>query len=368
MSITSMKSILNAALKHGYAVGAFNVHTPHEAEAAIRIHEIMRAPAILQLIQPSAGFMSGNPDYMNTDQNEQIKGIQNFCSKVLPLMEKASVPVALNLDHGHDPEIIKACVDIGFTSVMIDGSYMDFDDNVAITKEIVTYAHAHSVDVEAELGALAGREDHTGATKEIYTDPSRVVEFFDKTGVDFLALSYGTLHGPNKGTDLKIHKEIAIASYENMRYNGGVRPLVSHGSSLVKSAIVNEINKLGGKLQNTAGVPLTQIQDVIPYGIAKINIGTDIRLSILRTLREYFIQHPEAQSSGITKDIWERMQKKPECIDERYLLTPIQKDLVEFCMHDDSAIIIDLVQKAIMETVGELLVHFGQTGMAGTVK
>ena len=311
--------------------------------------------------------MSGNPDYMHADQNEQIKGIQNFCSKVLPLMEKASVPVALNLDHGHDPEIVKACVDAGFTAVMIDGSYMNFDGNAALTKEIVTYAHARSVDVEAELGVLAGREDHTGATREIYTDPSRVVDS-SKNRVVFLALSYGTLHGPNKGTDLKIRKEIAIASYENMRYNGGIRPLVSHGSSLVKPAVVNEINELGGKLQNTAGVPLTQIQEVIPYGIAKINIGTDIRLSILRTFREYFTKHPEAKSSGITKEVWERMQKKPECIDERYLLTPIQKDLIDFRKQEDSAILIDLVQKAIMETVGELLVHFGQAGMAGTVK
>ena len=237
MAQVPMINILEAALRHGYAVGAFNVHTPHEAAAVIRIHEQLRAPAIIQLIQPSAGFMGGRADFMNATPEEMCCGISRFCRLVQPMMEQASVPVALNLDHGNDPETAKICVDNGFSAVMIDGSHLSFEENAALTRQISEYAHRKGVTVEAELGVLAGREDHTGQSREIYTDPSRVCEFFEMSGADCLALSYGTLHGPAKGGSLKIRKEIAIAAFENMRFNGKIRPLVSHGSSLVLSLI-----------------------------------------------------------------------------------------------------------------------------------
>lgn len=368
MAQVPMINILEAALRHGYAAGAFNVHTPHEAAAVIRIHELMRAPAIIQLIQPSAGFMGGREDFLDAAQEDMRRGIARFCRLVRPMMDRASIPVALNLDHGNDPELACACVDSGFSAVMIDGSHLSFEENAAMTRQVSDYAHQKGVSVEAELGVLAGREDHTGQSREIYTDPSMVCQFFEKSGADCLALSYGTLHGPSKGGSLKIRREIAIAAWENMRFSGKIHPLVSHGSSLVRPDIVAEINSRGGNLKNTAGVPLSQLLDVIPYGIAKINIGTDIRLSILRSLREYFDLNPKARATGITSQVWKRMSEKPDCIDERWLLAPIQKELVEYRDTDESRPLTDLLERAVSETACELLVHFGQAGMAGTVK
>lgn len=174
----------------------------------------------------------GRADFMNAAPGETRCGISRFCRLVRPVMEQASVPVALNPDHGNDPETAKICVDNGFSAVMIVGSHLSFEENAALTRQISEYAHRKGVTVEAEPGVLAGREDHTGQSREIYTDPSRVCEFFEMSGADCLARSYGTLHGPAKGGSLKIRKEITIAAFENMRFNGKIRPLVIHGSSL----------------------------------------------------------------------------------------------------------------------------------------
>ncbi|MCD7906991.1 MAG: class II fructose-bisphosphate aldolase [Clostridium sp.] len=368
MTKVPMNHILESALRHRYAAGAFNVHTPHEAAAVIRVHEMFRAPAIIQLIQPSAGFMSGREDFADATPTQMRQGISRFCRLVLPMMERASVPVALNLDHGSDPDLACACADSGFTAVMIDGSHLSFEENAALTRQVSDYAHQRGVSVEAELGVLAGREDHTGQNHEIYTDPSRVCEFFEKSGADCLALSYGTLHGPAKGGSLKIRKEIAIAAYENMRFRGQIHPLVSHGSSLVRPDIVAEINARGGILKNASGVPLSQLLEVIPYGIAKINIGTDIRLSILRSLREYFDVNPKARCTKASARVWERLCLRPDCIDERWILAPIRSELIEYQDTEESRPLTALVERAVSETAGELLVHFGQAGMAGTVE
>ena len=203
MPSVPMITILQDALVNGYAVGAFNVHNPFEAEAVIRIHELFRAPAILQLIQSSAGYMSGRPDFSSASLEEKKSGAKAFCHSVLPLMERSCVPVSLNLDHGDDMSLIKACADLGFGGVMIDASGLPFEENIALTRKAVLYAHARNVTVEAELGALAGREDKNGRTHQVYTDPTKVVPFLEGTGADCLAISYGTLHGPNKGKELR---------------------------------------------------------------------------------------------------------------------------------------------------------------------
>lgn len=364
MPSVPMLTILKDALDHGYAVGAFNVHNPFEAEAVIKIHELFRAPAILQLIQSSAGYMSGRTDFANATLEEKKNGAKAFCRCVLPLMERSSVPVSLNLDHGDDMPFLKACADLGFGGVMIDASGLPFEENMALTREVVLYAHERNVTVEAELGALAGREDKYGRAHQIYTDPTQVVPFLDGSGADCLAISYGTLHGPNKGKELRLRSEIAVAAWENMLFQGKVHPLVSHGSSLVRQDIVAAINERGCCLREAHGVPLKQLLDVIPYGIAKINIGTDLRLAILRNLLEYSDSVDAKKISPKAAQIQEIVKLHPDCIDERVLFLPIREELTAFCDSDEAHPFICLMRQAVMETAGRLLVHFGAAGRA----
>lgn len=362
MPLVTLKYILDTALREGFAVGAYNVHTPHEAEAAIRIHELFRAPCVLQFIQFSAPFMSGSGELFSKDLEAANKGIQNFCRHVLPIIEKAKIPVALHLDHGNSFEITKMCVDNGFSGVMIDGSAYDLETNIELTSRVVEYAHDRGVSVEAELGVLAGREDSEHRVSETYTNPSVVCDFVKRTGVDCLALSYGTVHGAAKGKSVKIRKEIATASMELMRWDDCVVPLVSHGSSLVKKNVVAAINRMGGDIQQANGVPLEQLLEVIPCGIAKINVGTDIRLAIDRGLREYFLGTGELNATE--KKIYQIIESSPNAIDERVFLEPIREQLTSYTDNDDCRNIINIVQDAVMQTIGELIVAFGYADTA----
>lgn len=357
MSLVPLKTILDYALEKNIAVGAYNVHTPHEAEAAIRIHEIFRAPCIIQFIHFSASFMNGVSDPFSKEFADKCVGIENFCKYVLPIIENSPIPIALNLDHGTNYELAKCCVDNGFSGVMIDGSGHDLQQNIELTARVVDYAHKHNVSVEAELGTLSGREDETNHANQSYTDPTVVVEFVKKTGIDCLAISYGTVHGPTKGTDVKIRKEISVAAMELMRWNHCVVPLVSHGSSLVKAHVIDAINRTGGAITAANGVPLSQLLDVIPTGICKINIGTDIRLGITRAIREYFVSQEPVGT--VEKEIFSILQQNPDCIDERVYLNPMRGQLVHYQTPQDCKNIIHILQQAIMQTIGELIINFG---------
>ena len=221
--------------------------------------------------------------------------------EVTPLLAKAAVdraramgsdiPVALHLDHGPSLDAVKSCIDAGFSSVMIDGSHYSFDENIAITKEVVEYAKKFDVTVEAELGVLAGVEDDVVAEHSIFTNPDEVEEFVSRTGVDSLAIAIGTSHGAHKfkpGTNPKLELEI-LAEIER-RIPGF--PIVLHGSSAVPQKYVEEIKKYGGVLKDAIGIPNTELMGAAKSGVAKINVDTDGRLAFTAGVRRVFAEQP----------------------------------------------------------------------------
>ena len=266
---------------------------------------------------------------------DKIKGAANIGAAVKKYGEHSPVPVVLHLDHGRDFDSVTAAISGGYTSVMIDGSSLPFNENVELTREVVKYAHERGVSVEGELGVLAGVEDHVFSQDSTYTNPLDAVEFVRQTGVDALAISYGTMHGASKGKDVKLRKEIPTAIRECLLHEGLFCVLVSHGSSTVPGYIVDEINALGGKLANAHGIALEQLKAAIPCGIGKINVDTDIRLAVTRNLKELFAQRPELQASASIGGIYERLQAKPEQFDPRAFLQPIMDTVMYGTVPDD---------------------------------
>ena len=369
MPIVPLRPLLEAAEKYKFAHGAFNVNSISQAEAVIEVHEMFRSGAILQAADLANGFMGGRKDFMNATLEDKKAGAKVIADAVRKIGEKSPIPIAIHLDHGKDFESVRAAVDNGFTSVMIDGSHLPYDENVELTREVVIYAHGRGVTVEGELGVLAGVEDHIFSEKSTYTNPMKVTDFFKKTGVDCLAISYGTMHGANKGKGVRLRKEIAIASSENLRHEGIFGVLVSHGSSTVPQYIVNEINRLEGNIQNAYGIPIDELIAAIPCGICKINVDTDIRLAVTRNVREYFINSPEKKSSTSVGGIWQLMQEKPEAFDPRYFLTPIMDTLLTGNIPDnDVKDITELIKSGVKEVVGTLIVRFGSVGYAPEIE
>ncbi|MBR6164088.1 class II fructose-1,6-bisphosphate aldolase [bacterium] len=269
------------ALAGKYAIGAYNVNNMEILQAIAEAAEETRSPIILQV---SAGARK----YAN--QTYLIKLVE-------AALATTTVPIALHLDHGADFEICKACIDGGFSSVMIDGSRFPLEENIRVTKEVVEYAHAHGVSVEAELGKLAGVEDDVKvkAADSTYTDPQDAVKFVLETGCDSLAVAIGTSHGAYKfkgeaKLDFTRLAEIKKAVNEAVGYDF---PLVLHGSSSVPKYLVEKCNKFGGNLPDAQGVPEDMLNYASKNGVAKINIDTDLRLAMTSTIREFFIEHPE---------------------------------------------------------------------------
>ena len=298
MPLVPLRPVLDATVKYGYAQGAFNVNAVAQAEAVIAVHEMFRSPAILQGADLANAFMGGRVDFANGTLEDKKKGARNIAEAVKKFAEQSPIPVVLHLDHGKNFDSCVAAIEGGDTSVMIDGSPLPFEENVELTREVVKYAHARGVSVEGELGVLAGVEDHVFAANSTYTNPLSAIEFFKKTGVDALAISYGTMHGASKGKDVKLRKEIPIAIKECMNHEGIQGALVSHGSSTVPQYIVNEINALGGNIQNAYGISKEELKAAIPCGIGKINVDTDIRLAVTRNMRELFAAEPALQGSA----------------------------------------------------------------------
>ena len=279
------------------------------------------------------------------------------------------IPIALHLDHGKNFDSCVAAIEGGYTSVMIDGSSLPFEENVEITREVVKYAHARGVSVEGELGVLAGVEDHVFSADSTYTNPLSAIEFFKKTGVDALAISYGTMHGANKGKNAVIRKEIAIAIKECMRHEGIEGYLVSHGSSTVPQYIVDEINGLGGEIANAYGIDVNQLIEAGHCGIDKINVDTDIRLAVTRNLKELFAADKRLQSSASIGEIYELLEKNKSAFDPRVFLPPIMDTLMYGNVPDDDvARICKCVEDGVKEVVGTLIVKFGSYGMAPKVE
>jgi len=258
-----------------YAVGAFNVNNMEIIQGIVEAAKQENAPLILQV---SAGARKyANPIYLR--------------KLVEAAIEDTGLDICLHLDHGEDFEICKQCVDDGFTSVMIDGSKYPFEENIALTKRVVEYAHSKGVDVEAELGKLAGVEDAVKVnTKDAtYTDPDEAVEFVERTGVDSLAIAIGTSHGAYK---FKGDPALDFERLETITNLLPDFPLVLHGSSSVPKEFVELCNKYGGQIPGAAGVPEEMLRRAAQLGVCKINIDTDLRLALTACIRQYFVEHP----------------------------------------------------------------------------
>ena len=369
MPLIPLRPLMEATIKYGFGQGAFNVNAVAQAKAAIEVHEMFRSPAILQGADLANGFMGGRTDFMNATLEDKKIGAKNIADAVKKYGADSEIPIVLHLDHGRDFDSCVAAISGGYTSVMIDGSSLPFDENVELTREVVKYAHSRGVSVEGELGVLAGGEDHVFSDSSTYTNPLKAVEFFRKTGVDALAISYGTMHGASKGKDVKLRKEIATAIRECLSHEGIFGALVSHGSSTVPKYIVDENNALGGDLTNTYGIAVEELQAAISCGINKINVDTDIRLAVTRNMKELFVKYPELRTSTSIGEIYELLEAKKSQFDPRVFLPPIMDTVMKGNIPDeDVAAIVNCVERGVKEGVGTLIVQFGSFGKAPLVE
>lgn len=278
MPLVTTKEMFKKAYEGGYAVGAFNVNNMEIIQGIVEAANELKSPIILQV---SAGARK------YAKHNYLIKLVE------AALLE-SDIPIALHLDHGDDFEICKACIDGGFSSVMIDGSKHSFEENIRLTKQVVDYAHAHGVTVEGELGKLAGIEDAVNVNAEdaSYTNPNEVEEFVKRTGVDSLAIAIGTSHGAFKfkpGTKPMLRFDIL---HEIERRLPGF-PIVLHGASSVSQEYVKIIQANGGQLQDAIGIPEEMLREAAKSAVCKINIDSDLRLAMTAGIREVFTAHPD---------------------------------------------------------------------------
>ncbi len=367
--LVPLRPVLEATQKYGYGQGAFNVNAVAQAKAAIEVHEMFRSPAILQGADLANAFMGGRADFLNGTVEDKIRGAKNIGDAVKKFGEDSPIPIVLHLDHGRDFDSVKAAIDGGYTSVMIDGSSLPLEQNIELTREVVKYAHARGVSVEGELGVLAGVEDHVFSTGSTYTNPLHAVRFVRETGVDALAISYGTMHGASKGKDVTLRREIPTAIRECLLHEGLSCVLVSHGSSTVPRYIVEEINALGGRISNAHGIALDQLKAAIPCGIGKINVDTDIRLAVTRNMKELFARQPELQSSASIGGVYRLLEEKPEQFDPRAFLPPVFDTVMYGVVEDDDrAALVRAIEAGVREAVGTLLVEFGSVGKAPLVE
>ena len=358
--LVPMRAILEAADKYRYGQAAFNMNSVGQIEAAIRIPELLRSGALLQGAEASNAYMSGELDFMHGTPEEKAVGAKNIGDTVKKFGADSPIPIALHLDHGKTLESVKSCIAGGYTSVMIDGSSLPYEDNVELTREVVKYAHPYGVTVEGELGVLAGVEDHVFSATSTYTNPMQAVDFFKKTGCDALAISYGTCHGANKGKDTKIRREIAIATKECMLHEGINGFLVSHGSSTVPQEYVQQINAMGGQLENAFGIDVNQLVDVAHCGINKINVDTDIRLACTRNIMELFRDHPELKESASIGQVYRDMVANPKNFDPRnYTASIMDAILYGKIADEDVAKVVECMKDGVTESIAPLLVQFG---------
>ncbi|MGI6733973.1 MAG: class II fructose-1,6-bisphosphate aldolase [Anaerovoracaceae bacterium] len=276
MALVTSKEMFEKALKSDYAIGAFNVNNMEIIQGIVDAAKAEDAPLILQV---SAGARKyARPAYL-------VKLVE-------AAMLDTGLDICLHLDHGEDFDICKKCVDDGFTSVMIDGSKYPFEENIALTKRVVEYAHEKGVVVEAELGRLSGIEDNINVDERqaTFTDPDEAAEFVERTGVDSLAIAIGTSHGAYK---FKGDPYLDFERLEKIHKLLPTTPLVLHGASTVLPEFVDLCNKYGGKIPGARGVPEEMIRTAAKYGICKVNIDTDLRLAMTAEIRRYLVEHPE---------------------------------------------------------------------------
>jgi fructose-bisphosphate aldolase class II len=273
--LVNLNKILPKARKGKYGVGAFNTSNIEITQAILQAAELLNAPVIIATSEKAIRYA----------------GIENLSQLVITMAKKAKIPVALHLDHGKSFEIVKECIKHNYTSVMIDASHLSFKDNLRLTKQVVKYAHKRGVSVEAEIGRLAGIEDDIKVKKDdaIYTDPEEAKRFAHESGCDALAIAIGTSHGAYK---FKGKPKLRIDILKDIAEIVKI-PLVLHGASGVKIKWINRVNKFGGKLAHTRGVPDNLIKQAVKNGISKINTDTDLRIAFTAGVREFLIKNPE---------------------------------------------------------------------------
>ena len=289
MPLVTTTEMFKKAYDGGYAIGAFNVNNMEIVQGITEAAQEEKAPLILQVSKGARAY--ANHTYL-------VKLVE------AAVIECPDIPIALHLDHGPDFETCKACIDGGFTSVMIDASSKPFEENIAITKKVVEYAHDHGVVVEAELGTLAGVEDDVKVSAEdsSYTRPEEVEEFVTKTGCDSLAIAIGTSHGAYKFTPAQCTRnEKGILVPPPLRFDVLEEvskrlpgfPIVLHGSSSVPQEYVKMINEHGGKMPDAIGIPEEELRHAAELSVCKINIDSDLRLTMTGTIRQFFEEHPD---------------------------------------------------------------------------
>ena len=291
MPLVNSKKMFEQAYKNGYAIGAFNVNNMEIVQGITEACKEEKAPVILQVSKGARAY--ANHTYLVKLVEAAVK-------------ECPDIPIVLHLDHGTDFETCKACIDGGFTSVMIDGSSLPYEENVAVTKKVVEYAHNHVpyVTVEGELGTLAGIEDDVKVEHgaESYTRPEEVIDFVTRTGVDSLAIAIGTSHGaykfkPEQCTRNKdgvlVPPPLRFDILEEVSKKLPGFPIVLHGSSSVPQEYVKMVNENGGKMPDAVGVPEEQLREASKLSVCKINIDSDLRLAMTGTIRKFFNDHPE---------------------------------------------------------------------------
>lgn len=288
MPLVNSKKMFEAAYKGGFAIGAFNVNNMEIVQGITEACKEENAPVILQVSKGARAY--ANHTYL-------VKLVE------AAVIECPNIPIVLHLDHGPDFETCKACIDGGFTSVMIDGSSLPFEENIAVTKKVCEYAHAHKpyVTVEGELGTLAGIEDEVSHAHGSYTRPEEVIEFVQRTGVDSLAIAIGTSHGAYKFTPEQCTvNEKGILTPPPLRFDILKQvaeklpgfPIVLHGSSSVPQEYVKMVNENGGQMPNAIGVPEEQLREASKLAVCKINIDSDLRLAMTGTIRKFFNDSP----------------------------------------------------------------------------
>lgn len=311
LGLVNSRDMFQQAVAGGYAIPAYNFNNLEQLQAIVSACAETSSPVIIQVSKGARSYadetmlryMAAGAVQMARDMGSQI-------------------PIVLHLDHGDSFELCKSCIDSGFSSVMIDGSHLPYEDNVALTRQVVEYAHQFDVTVEGELGVLAGIEDEVVAEKSSYTQPDEVEDFVKKTGVDSLAISIGTSHGAYK-FKLKDGESVPPLRFdilEEIEKRIPGFPIVLHGASSVVQAYVELINRYGGKMEGAVGVPEDQLRKAAKSAVCKINIDSDGRLAVTAKVREYLANHPGE-------------------FDPRKYLGAARSELIELIKHKNEAVL-----------------------------
>ena len=274
MALINTKEMFKKAYEGGYSIGAFNISDLEQLQGVLQACKEKNSAVIIQASKSAISYA----------------GIDTLVALVKAASDEIGVDCALHLDHGPSVEMAKKCIDAGFTSVMIDGSHLEYEENIAITKEVVEYAHKHNVTVEAELGVLAGTEDDVTSDVHQYTEPDQAVDFVNRTGVDSLAIAIGTSHGAFK---FKGEAKLRFDILEEIQSKLPGFPIVLHGASAVDQQAVATCNEFGGDIAGAKGVPVEMLRKASSMAVCKINMDTDLRLCMTAALRKFMAENPK---------------------------------------------------------------------------